>query len=618
MHVKTQAALTGLVLVAATALITLTDLDRETARLFYLEGSGFVAGDRQPWRALYRYGKWPALLLAASALICLAAGFFRTGLRRCRRACVFLLLVYLLGPGLLINGMLKTHWDRPRPVDVVDFGGAQSFVQLSAPTFDGPEGRSFPSGHASVAFYLAAPWFLLRSTNRRAARRWLEAGLAYGGLMGLARMVQGAHFLSDIVWSWGIVHLLGLLLAHWLRLDQPEVPLPFPARPAPAASRPTLAGWARAGSAALSTLRIRGAAAAVSRLRSAGWRDREPQNDPATLPSRRHLVKAAVSLSLLALIGRQVDLQGMATALAAIPPAALVAALILQLASNCVAAGRWHLIMRRLGVPGSFTFYLQSFLKGALFNQGLPSSIGGDGLRILDVARLAGHREDAVFGVFIDRFVGLAGLVLLNLAALLVNRSLLPDRVALPLLALLSLLTVTLAALFFLARIDLFRQGAHPRLSRTALRPLPPGVRHGPGPDPAGRTLHPYPHARHGCLRRARPRRRPALPLAGLPGAGAAGGVAHHPARVPGRLGPARRAMVGLFLLVGADRSMVLTFSIVYGLVNLVASLPGLVVYLGQRQQLWQPFLPPLLFPTRIIPCTSTPCAVLTAGQASP
>jgi energy-converting hydrogenase Eha subunit H len=44
--------------------------------------------------------------------------------------------------------------------------------------------------------------------------------------------------------------------------------------------------------------------------------------------------------------------------------------------------------------------------------------------------------------------------------------------------------------------------------------------------------------------------------------------------------------MVGLFLLVGADKSMVLTFSIVYGLVNLIASLPGLAVYLGQRQQL--------------------------------
>ncbi len=61
MHVKTQAALTGLILVAATALITLTDLDRETARLFYLQGAGFVAGDHLIWRVLYRYGEWPAL-----------------------------------------------------------------------------------------------------------------------------------------------------------------------------------------------------------------------------------------------------------------------------------------------------------------------------------------------------------------------------------------------------------------------------------------------------------------------------------------------------------------------------------------------------------------------------
>lgn len=586
MHVKTQAALTGLILVAATALITLTDLDRETARLFYLQGNGFVAGDRLPWRALYRYGEWPALLLAAGALFCLTTGFVWTRLRSYRQASLFLLLVYLLGPGLLVNGILKTHWDRPRPVDVVDFGGARPFVSLSTPSFNGPEGRSFPSGHASVAFYLASPWFLLRSTRRRAARLWLGAGLAYGGLVSLTRMVQGAHFLSDVLWSWGIVHLLGLLLAHWLRLDQPEVPLPFPARPAPAASRPTLAGWARAGSAALSTLRIRGAAAAVSRLRAAGWRDREPQNDPATLPSRRHLVKAAVSLSLLALIGRQVDLQGMATALAAIPPAALVAALILQLASNCVAAGRWHLIMRRLGVPGSFTFYLQSFFKGALFNQGLPSSIGGDGLRILDVARLAGRREDAVIGVFIDRFVGLAGLVLLNLAALLVNRSLLPDRVALPLLALLTLLTVTLAALFFLARLDLSRRG---RLLGFLGRL-------------SARYRQVYATAPAMTLQTGLSLLTHLLAMAAFAVLGNAAGL-HYPLQVYLALVPPavlltilpvslagwglrEGAMVGLFLLVGADKSMVLTFSIVYGLVNLIASLPGLAVYLGQRHQL--------------------------------
>ncbi len=585
MHVKTQAALTGLVLVAVTALITLTDLDRETARLFYLQGRGFVAGDRLPWRTLYRYGEWPALFLVAGALLVLAAGFARSGLRRYRRACVFLLLVYLLGPGLLINGMLKTNWDRPRPVDVVDFGGAQPFVQLSAPTFDGPEGRSFPSGHASVAFYLASPWFLLRSTNRRAARLWLGAGLAYGSLMGLARMVQGAHFLSDIVWSWGIVHLLGLLLAHWQRLEQPGVPLPFPARPASASIRPAFVGWVRAWPAVLQPLRVR-AAAAVSRLRAAGWRDREPQADPATLPGRRYLVKGAVSLTLLALIGRHVDLQRMATALAAIPPPSLAEALALQLASNCVAAGRWHLIMHRLGVPGSFAFYLQSFFKGALFNQGLPSSIGGDGLRILDVARIAGRREDAVIGVFLDRFIGLAGLLLLNLAALLVNRTLLPDRVALPLLACLSLLTVALAGLFVFARIDLFQQGRPLGL----LGRLSTRCRQVCTTAPA-MTLQ----AGLSILTHL-------LAMAAFAVLGHGAGL-HYPLQVYLALVPPavlltilpvslagwglrEGAMVGLFLLVGADKSMVLTFSIVYGLVNLIASLPGLAVYLGQRQQL--------------------------------
>ena len=45
-------------------------------------------------------------------------------------------------------------------------------------------------------------------------------------------------------------------------------------------------------------------------------------------------------------------------------------------------------------------------------------------------------------------------------------------------------------------------------------------------------------------------------------------------------------AMVGFFLLVGADKSKVLSFSILHGLVALVASLPGLAVYLTQKNKL--------------------------------
>jgi len=42
-------------------------------------------------------------------------------------------------------------------------------------------------------------------------------------------------------------------------------------------------------------------------------------------------------------------------------------------------------------------------------------------------------------------------------------------------------------------------------------------------------------------------------------------------------------AMIGFFLLVGADYSRVLTFSILYGLLALASSLPGLLVYLIQK-----------------------------------
>ncbi len=39
-------------------------------------------------------------------------------------------------------------------------------------------------------------------------------------------------------------------------------------------------------------------------------------------------------------------------------------------------------------------------------------------------------------------------------------------------------------------------------------------------------------------------------------------------------------AMIGLFTLIGADKSIVLSMSILYGIILVVASLPGLYVYL--------------------------------------
>ena len=310
------------------------------------------------------------------------------------------------------------------------------------------------------------------------------------------------------------------------------------------------------------------------------------QNTAGATGPANYLIKLTVSALLLYLILRNIDVRATATAAARIPLLTLTTALLLQIASNCVATGRWYVIMNKIGVSGSFFFYLRSFFKGAFFNQGLPTSIGGDGLRIIDATRIAPKKEDAVFGVFIDRVIGLAGLLLLNIAALLINHTLLPANIYLPLLGMLTLLFLGLLALYFLRKIPLFNAnnllGYLGRLSihYHQVYSSAPAILLQTGLSVLthllamtafyilgnGLGLH-YPLMVYLALVP------PVILLTILPISLAGWGI---------REG----AMIGLFLLIGADKAAVLSFSIIYGLVNLVASLPGLVVYLGQKNRI--------------------------------
>jgi membrane-associated PAP2 superfamily phosphatase len=140
-------------------------------------------------------------------------------LRPYGRAGFFFAAVLALGPGLLVNGIFKPHWCRPRPAEIVEFGGNQPFVSVWAWN-SLSESRSFPSGHASTGFYLMVPAFLLYRRRRGLALAFVFVGLLCGGFMGLARVVQGGHFPSDVVWSCGMVYLSGLVLSYVFSLGR--------------------------------------------------------------------------------------------------------------------------------------------------------------------------------------------------------------------------------------------------------------------------------------------------------------------------------------------------------------------------------------------------------------
>jgi hypothetical protein len=63
--------------------------------------------------------------------------------------------------------------------------------------------------------------------------------------------------------------------------------------------------------------------------------------------------------------------------------------------------------------------------------------------------------------VFIDRIIGLAGLLLLNITALLLNHHVLPENVEYPLLLILAALTTGLLLLFLLRKFSFFAAGKY-------------------------------------------------------------------------------------------------------------------------------------------------------------
>jgi lipid A 4'-phosphatase len=211
-------ALTLLTLAALiTAVFAATPLDIAAARLFYRPASPdpWPLAAREPWSLLYAAAPWITASLVLGGLALLAAGRLRR--QEWQRRCALLLLLALaLGPGLLVNGVFKDHWARPRPREILQLGGALSYVPAPLPGRNG--GASFPCGHCSVGFLYGAGWWIWRRRRPAWARASLVLGIAAGLALGLGRMAAGAHFLSDVLWSallaYGVCHVLSYQVLH--------------------------------------------------------------------------------------------------------------------------------------------------------------------------------------------------------------------------------------------------------------------------------------------------------------------------------------------------------------------------------------------------------------------
>lgn len=290
-------------------------------------------------------------------------------------------------------------------------------------------------------------------------------------------------------------------------------------------------------------------------------------------------IRIIITALLFFLIFRSVEFGSVMGVFREIQPEFLLPAVLLQLASTLVAAYRWFLIMHVLNFGQSLYYYIGSYFKGTFFNQALPTSIGGDAVRILDAGKLGSGHKEAFYGVFIDRVVGLSGLLILNLVAIVLSPDLLPRGIqwVIALIALAGIsgviVLLLLQKLNWLTRYKLTRMFHHisGRMNRVYQTAASAGTQTG-----LSITIH---LLAMGCVYLIGrsvgldlpfltylvlvP---PALLLTIIPVSLAGWGVRES-------------AMIGLFLLISADKTVVLSMSLLYGVLLIITALPGLYFY---------------------------------------
>jgi len=160
-------------------------------------------------------------------------------------------------------------------------------------------------------------------------------------------------------------------------------------------------------------------------------------------------IKAAISILLLYFSLRWGNVSALGERLGRFQPAWIVLALGLLTTQIVLLAIRWRVITVASGAKLAFMPALQFSFIAAFFNQVLPSTVGGDGVRIWLLARRgAAGWARATYSVLTDRIVGVFALALVVIVCLPWTFNLVHDRIARTALLLIGFGAVAGAAVF--------------------------------------------------------------------------------------------------------------------------------------------------------------------------
>lgn len=133
------------------------------------------------------------------------------------------------------------------------------------------------------------------------------------------------------------------------------------------------------------------------------------------------IAKICVSGALIVYLVQRTDLTEVWEVVQGADWRILTGAFFLFYVGYAITASRWRVLLGALGKAPPFWFLFRSFTVAVFFNNFLPSTVGGDAMRMYDSWRSGISKTSSVAAVLMDRFMGLAALLLFALCGLLLG-----------------------------------------------------------------------------------------------------------------------------------------------------------------------------------------------------
>ncbi|MBN1937227.1 MAG: flippase-like domain-containing protein [Anaerolineae bacterium] len=109
----------------------------------------------------------------------------------------------------------------------------------------------------------------------------------------------------------------------------------------------------------------------------------------------------------------------------------VIVALILSIAGVAIRGVRWLVLLRGLGIDVPLRRLIKLYFVGTFFNAFLPTGLGGDAVRIVELARHNARTPEAAGTVLVDRASGLWTMFVMGLIALPFGARAIPPQMAL-------------------------------------------------------------------------------------------------------------------------------------------------------------------------------------------